>query len=210
MTSRRLLREKTGAVALCLLIAGAVTLSGCGNNFMPERTAPRGSYETHSAASTGTTDPDADYICPPEYEPNVKPDYDWDLDGTGYYRVCTNREAPANLKIHGRTSTSDVICVFPAKALGGSVKVWRDARGAAFSQCAQVSSAGAYVSLPVEMDPNAFFIVEGPDDAKMHLCLELGNITLCPHFSFGKLRPSPSDSSQTPPPAPQPQPSGTR
>jgi hypothetical protein len=163
----------------------ALFLTGCG--------APNGYRVTAVPQSTGYTftgtssDGSSDYRCPSS--PNVMPNWDRAIDGSGRYTVCPSRTDFANILIHGKTSVSNEICVFPAQYISETniyTKPAADGTGA-MNACIQATQTGVYASFK-EINYNAVFIVEKRNHQQMVDCLILKNYNFCPEFSFGVFR----------------------
>lgn len=182
--------KKWFSFKISLLLASAIPISGCGQvlfkSYIPE--TPGGKSGTVSALTTDSPKDDPDFNCP--QEPNVVPNYDWDLNGTGFFRVCESKKDLMNILIHGKTSRSNVICIFPAEVVNQkSIFTKPDLiTGAPLSQCVEATEEGIYAKFE-GIKFNAVFIVEKPDQLQMENCLFGGVSPLCPqYYSFGKFR----------------------
>ena len=170
-------------------------VAGCGNFTKGPDYAPPGMIQssTVSNATDSLNDADPNYSCP--LEPNVTPDYDWAMDGSGYYAVCSHRTQTSSILIHGTTLYSSIICVFPVEMTDTGQAFFKPngATGGAIHECLQVSDEeGAKVQFD-NIQFNAVFIVEKPFSQQMETCLVLGNYYQCPanadySFSFGIVR----------------------
>jgi hypothetical protein len=144
------------------------------------------SNQTYNLTSTGSsTDPN--YTCPDN--PNVVPDYDWYHDGSEQFTVCPKNTSIYDILVHGKTHSSDTICVYPTQVIDSQhVYVKPDVTtGLPLSVCIKIADTGVYANFD-QINFNAAFIVEQPDDAAMRTCLYQGNYTNCPRYSFGKFR----------------------
>ena len=180
-----------------LTVAGTVFLTGCSNVIGPRYDrAPEDSYMIRSSASSsglefGSNDPysDENYNCPTS--PNVVPDYDYLFDGSGQYRVCKKKDSDSDILIHGRTSLSNSICIFPAHFVDVTTVYTRPdpmAPALPWFKCFQIAEAGIFASFP-NTSFNAVFIVERGAEYQMRDCLKNGgNYYTCPSYSFGKFR----------------------
>jgi hypothetical protein len=182
------------------LSAALITTSSCVNLHNGKVQVPMEIYGSQPLLG-GVDDPE--FSCPSS--PNVVPDYDYDLDGSGYYNVCYHRTSQADIKFTGRTASSNVVCVFPAEYVNATnifVKPDVDAgTNAPWYQCRELTgspdgatSSGVRMSFP-GIRWNAAFIVEGTQAAlEMQRCLAQNNYYACPRYSFGIFRPLGSSS----------------
>jgi hypothetical protein len=172
------------ATALGLCLAS----SACG--VTPQQYASKDSYNRgYSADMSGLTDPSeqGSFSCP--VSANVTPHYDWNLDGTDFFTVCTSKDSAYDLIIHGKTHDSSTVCVYPLQYYSSSQIVWKaDAQGFPMVKCQEISGAGNGIAVTFDKTNfNALIIVEGPDSDQMRLCLTNNNVP-CPHYSYGKFR----------------------
>jgi hypothetical protein len=161
----------------------AIALTGCGRHDVMR--VPQ--LDGYAYTGTPTSGTNSDYRC--VNEPNVLPDYDWDLDGSGRYTVCPSTKAFSDILIHGSTSYGNEICVFPAQYIDDShiyTKPTLSGTGP-ISACVQGTPNGAYASFQ-GVNYNAVFIVEKRDYQQMMECLIQRNYYFCPSFSFGTFR----------------------
>ncbi|OFZ21749.1 MAG: hypothetical protein A2X94_15795 [Bdellovibrionales bacterium GWB1_55_8] len=169
-------------------LAATVLLSACGNLSVPSvKKVPAGSYVTGPLVSADSPTTDDGFTCPSK--PNVVPDYDWSFDDSGQYTVCQKRESRADIKIHGTTSDSNTICIFPVQYVDDEHIYTKPdlTTGAPLAQCIQISPAGVFANFP-DINFNAVFIVEKPYLAQMKTCLAAGNYYGCPAYSYGVFR----------------------
>jgi hypothetical protein len=119
----------------------------------------------------------------------IKPDFDWDLDGTSFYKVCTLKTDALSIAVKGQAPKSDTVCAFPAQYDDQAHVYARmvGSTGVPMVQCASISSGSAAFRF-TGITYNALFVVESPDKTKMSNCLATSNSYLCPHYSFGKFR----------------------
>lgn len=178
------------------LLALMVITTGCGNVFGPGANSISVKGIGNNDTSTGV-DPwgnDNNYSCSDNY--NITPNNSSYSDRTGYYSVCTALGVANywNILVHGKTSTSDTICVFPAQEGTDGDFAWiRDpARNEPTSLCAPATASGAYFSFPTlsraKIGFNSVMIVEAPDLESMKRCLVQHFNTQCPNFSSGRFR----------------------
>ena len=188
-----------GILVTAFLVMGA---AGCGNNLQPtvqtalaetyEPTDPlQNGYNNGVDPITGDTQTNVtNYACPTSK--NVTPDYDWQMNGTGYYTVCPARANTAGILVHGTpVDKSAIMCIFPAAASDPStITVPRDSStGLPVFQCVQASSSGSYATFASTISYNAVFIVDEEDVTSMQSCLSLADYYLCPkNYSFGLFR----------------------
>lgn len=133
------------------------------------------------------TQEDPNYICPKS--PNLTPDYDKTLDGSGYYTVCKNKLNTSDTLLHGKTYLASAICLFPAEWISQeNIYTKPDLiTQAPWSQCFEIEQKGVYASFQ-GINYNAFYLVEKPFHEDMQNCLLGGRLALCPPYSFGRFR----------------------
>jgi hypothetical protein len=173
-----------------ILIAGALLVaSGCGRI-----DPPNGLYAPSLESGTFSYtvgNSDANFSCPTQ--PNVLEEYDDDLRDTGKFTVCSSRTSAFSIRVHGRTKSSDSICVFPAQYIDQTRIVAKvDSRGYPIVTCASASDIPAggtgLVFEFANTNFNAVFIVERPYRDQMQMCLFSNNPYACPEYSYGKFR----------------------
>ncbi len=187
-------RERNGGfvkhaqIAAFILIAAA--LSACGDASSFRSKAPKGAYTGIGASKDPLVadDGDPEFDCPEE--DNVFPDYDRNMDGSGFYRVCTHSQAPARIKLHGKTHQSDTVCAIPAEYINQSTIYLKPEHlgGPLMVRCAEIKEGGMVFDFPPNTRFNSVFVVEGHQRDQMLACLPYGNYYLCPTYSFGKFR----------------------
>jgi hypothetical protein len=182
------------AITTALLAAALAMASSCVNLHDGKVAVPMEVYGSQPLFG-GVEDPE--FSCPDSA--NVVPDYDYELDGSGYYRVCHHRTNPADVKFTGRTAATNVVCMFPAQYLDGQhIYAKPDVDGgtnAPWYKCQEIqtdasgtTSTGIRMTFP-GISWNAAFIVEGYAAAtEMQRCLAQNNYYACPHYSFGIFR----------------------
>ena len=168
----------------------AVLLTGCGVGRPSVLKASPSTYNV-SAASAGAglnAGADANYVCPASN--NIAPDYDTNLNGTGFYQVCTNRDSKEKVAIHGRpTASATKLCVFPVEAVDENHIYWKPdlQTGGPWSRCYDITDTGVYAQFE-GVSYNAVFIVDSlTANTQMQECLLTG-YRYCPSYSFGKFR----------------------
>ncbi len=174
-------------IAAVVAAAAVSLLSGCGRPYTPK--APKSSLRVTSMPFTLDDGTDqGSFTCTATQ--TIQPEFDWELDGSGFYRACVSKSDSGDIILEGFTSKSDTLCAFPAQFNDQShVYTVRDNSGLATVQC-------QYVTPGVKSRPefkftgifNGVFVVEGPDKDKMAGCLAAGNYYLCPRYSFGKIK----------------------
>ncbi len=130
------------------------------------------------------------YTCPSA--PNVVPDYDWEINGTGYFAVCPSKSNLADILIHGQSRLRGAVCVFAAEiASNGQVFAKPNVAkaGEPWVQCQLPGQDGLKLSFGEGVYYNAAFIVDAADVKQMSLCLQGGVYEYCPkNYSFGRFR----------------------
>ena len=185
-----------------LKIAGItlILLSSCGNLGPAGRSQELSLTSTSSAGITSfsdsnhATDSDAGFDCP--IHNNIVPDYDYALDGTGFYKVCKNRDIAVKIRVHGTAPASGKICVFPVEfAANGQPRTLSDPKnnGLAKVDCADVNQTKSGLDFTFELYKfNGVIIVDQNDVFQMSACAPpLGrgtpDATQCPkNFSLGQ------------------------
>lgn len=104
--------QSTTLPTLLLGLAGA--LSGCALQGAPGATSPlsQGLYSTAGRVTSEGCSSNYDNVVP--YRNGSE--YDYYLDGSGYYNVCHTEGSTQKLQIHGMTHYSNRICIIPAVA----------------------------------------------------------------------------------------------
>ena len=129
------------------------------------------------------------YDCP--NSDNVTPAFDEDLNGSGYYRVCTHIQNLEDIAITGQTQVSQNICVYPIEVLGPTdIRVKpHPQEGGIWRQCS-APNQGTYNFQFVGSSLNAVIIIEnvGINQDLMDMCLVSQNFNQCPSFSSGRIR----------------------
>lgn len=165
------------------------TLVGCGGAIRPVvPTALESSYRL-SAYTVGDNSSgiSIEYRCPSN--PNVIPDFDGKLDGTGQYSVCTHNSSKSQILIQPESYQNEKLCIFPAQVIDSKhVYVKPDTQtGGPWHQCIPHADSGIFADFP-GIQYNAVFIVDGSDEYQMTKCLIGGNYYACPQYSFGQFR----------------------
>lgn len=171
----------------------AALLSGCANFLTgPDKI---GSKDVGNAGAEVLSYDPVDYNCP--YSPNVVPDYDWMLDGSGHFEVCSHKENQTDLLVHGQTHYSDEICLFPAEVVNSTGQIFLKldlATNGLLYKCIQADEGGVAARFDFT-NFNALFIVEKPYLNQMLSCLSgpAGpSYFACPnnpgYYSYGRFR----------------------
>jgi hypothetical protein len=171
--------QSFGFVNSALFSLACFALSACANGNIPQYTAvgSGSNSSTTSLVSSASTTAQGAYTCP--LDPNVPVVNDVNFNGTDQFTVCSDSSAPSQILIHGRTNSSDQICVIPAESTSSGVVAFTNVT----IQCPEVQSGGIYVSYP-NVVFNAVYIVEAPFAAQLMTCLETGEN--CPStYSYG-------------------------
>lgn len=177
------------AMPLALLGTLIPILTGCGGAIQP--VIPMALEQSYPFSSSSSEDPskglNSDFSCPEN--PNILPDDDEKLDGTGRYSVCHNKSSQAEILIHGEGQIGESICIYPAQVIDSQhVYVKPDLQtGGPWHQCITIASTGVYANF-ASIEYNAVFIVESTDEKQMTRCLIGGNYYYCPKYSFGRFR----------------------
>jgi hypothetical protein len=174
--------------ALIIIASTTITASACG---LPPTDLERIQNDAHVSAATAAAASDSykqegEYSCP--LQANIQPDYDWELDGSGYYTACTHKSSSYSIKLHGKTSGAGTICVFPAQYIDDEhIVLKQDEIGAPMYRCMKTNTDGLIFTFD-KTNFNALFIVEGQDLQQMRMCLVGGKYSQCPHYSYGIFR----------------------
>lgn len=174
------------AIAIALLGLFFIPLGGCGGVIKP--VIPRALENSYQLNASTSADTDSlEYHCPAN--PNIIPDYDYQLDGTGRYSACYHKTEKSKILIHGKTGQNDTICIFPAQIIDSKhVYTKPDTQtGGPWHQCVSISNSGVFADFP-NIEYNGLFIVESNDELQMSRCLIGGNYYSCPTYSFGRFR----------------------
>jgi len=189
-----------------LAMTAMAIFSSCGNYGKSTRKLAQedGSYNLHGTEAF-TSDGKymsvenrmGKYDCP--FEANVSPSYNYDVNGSRHYKVCTPLADKSVFKVllHGRPSYGDNVCVFPIQESNPA-----DVRGridpSTKKAVVRCFSTAKYHRTPdegVELSFdgvifNAALIVDGVDVAAMDYCLRNGLLKNpeCPRYSYGKFR----------------------
>jgi len=183
--------RKGASTALATLALLSIT-TACGNINAMRPLAPRESYDPTLFSSSGATSAvsvgDSTFSCP--YQFNITPDYDWELDGTGFYSACPSTKNQVDVLVRGETADpKGKVCVFPGEYVSESQFFLKpDLRTGSFLyQCMSPGGAGGTVTFPATKY-NALIIVDARNLAGMLSCLPTRNWGNCPAFSHGKFR----------------------
>ncbi len=110
------------------------------------------------------------------------------------YTVCTDTASTAQILVHGQTSASSIVCVFPAQVIDAAHIYTKPdlTTGLPWYQCVDTSqlptsTTGASFTF-TGIAFNAAFIVEGPDVQTMQRCLYTNAPGACPAYSYGEFR----------------------
>ncbi len=181
----------------------AALLSSCGQMLsgtlppkVPSASVPGVGY-SGSLVSNETIQ--GNFVCP--IEPNVVPDYDWEIDGSTQYQVCLSQSSTYSILVHGRPSTkekSKKICVFPIEYRDQDhvfIKpdLTRDPEGKiplSICQKSESQDKEGTVFLFNSTNFNTVMIIDFRNKEKMEFCLnpKQTNFYNCPPFSYGKFR----------------------
>ncbi len=175
-------------IGLILAMLFGLATSGCGNPYAKPYRLKLESMELVGVdPDSGAGDSDPKYACPKES--NVKPDWEWSLDGSGYYTVCPSRTVYADILVHGHTSLSNRICIFPVEYVDDrNIFTKPDlATGGPMHVCVNTADRGVYATF-AGVKYNGAFIVEAPFRDQMYACLVQKQAGLCPRYSFGIFR----------------------
>jgi hypothetical protein len=180
-----------------LILSQCILLIGCGVVFPtgPMNYAPSNSTNfavtTSGTSSSNSMTNSSNYSCPGLS--NVIPQLNVSTDGTGNYIVCPSKTTgdDTDILVHGKTSNSQSICVFPMQQGQSSMpSPILDSTGAPVYVCALATSGGAFLSFAQSQVPNGFnavAIVEGGYQYSMSQCI-LNGLFYCPNYSYGKFR----------------------
>ena len=173
-------------MALSALMLGALA-SGCGQIINTHQDVAPGTSYQHISLTHSTPPMDDGYQCP--QKDNVVPDYDYQFDGTGFFKVCVNPISNYLIKIHGSTPSGGAICVFPAQIVDSRHTFTKpDNIGAPMFTCYEINKTGIVADFE-KTNFNAAFIVDEKDREQMQYCLMGGNYFACPkNYSFGRFR----------------------
>jgi hypothetical protein len=180
----------TASLLVTLLGTGCANPPGRGRVLTSVSSGAEGISSNSGSNGGGSSSGTITYDCPEQN--NVHPDWDWMLDGTGHFRVCTQRGSQAGLKVHGMTRWSTQICVIPALSIGQSLNIFMNSSGVVHS-CGFPDSNGYRPSFS-GINYNSVFVVEQQFIQQMQYCLASANYGSCPsqngsaYFSFGAIR----------------------
>lgn len=192
---------RTKKLNLISLLASALALSACGNYGAARPVANSEPEEKEQATlrSSATEGDDShEYECPSEA--NIEPRWDEWMDGSNFFKACTQKDDASAIRLHGKTATSDTVCVFPAQTdqSQGAVALLNPSGSPIFS-CLKAQTASGDLDSGIEylfkgLSYDAIFVVEMPVRNAMIQCLTVNqggrsaDFSLCPNFSFGKIR----------------------
>jgi len=176
------------------LVAALLLLSGCGNEGLTNNNRNMSTTQFSSDASSigggygaSVTGLRADYTCPGKK--NVKPNYDWDLNGSGFYEACGGSTDVNKMALFANQPPIGRICVFPAQAYDtGQVFVKPGLDTLPIVYCSNLTAAGIPLQF-ANMSYNAVFTVLEADKNMMQNCLMTGISSACPrNWSYGRFR----------------------
>lgn len=173
-------------ITTSLLILGA-SVSGCANRLLSDDPYGAGNLSVSQDLSAPGNADLSQFQCPSN--PNVLPEYDQHLDGTGQYTACASTASTADLLLHGQTVSSTAICVYPAQYVDATHIFTKPdpSTGAPIYSCQEISPDGVKVSFP-SVNYNMVFVVEQPNRQAMSNCLITHDYTSCPVYSYGRFR----------------------
>ncbi len=187
------LRRKLAVAASLTLIVG---LTGCGN-IGPSggRRAPEDAY-SRGLTTQGFADPQSYGATACQDRPyNVKPRSSSSYNGSGNYTACAIDGQSASVELHGETTSSDTICVFPGQYYAPDQYndyprvVWKvDQNGFPMYKCQSISNAGGSLFTFNLTNYDFVYVVELPWKDQMRTCLLQGNEYLCPNYASGRFR----------------------
>ena len=195
--------DRAHAKFLPLLLATVTVAGGCGNDLSKrDLMASKDSIASNRNILdpvngldpiTGDSESNlSNYVC--GSEANIKPDYDWNFNGTGFYTACPARANDTDILVHGRASSgtaTETLCFFPAQYYSQTRVIWQPETPQApfpMVRCVANGATGAYFSF-AGTHYNSGFIVPLADAAQMRSCLTEGNYYHCPrNYSFGVFR----------------------
>jgi hypothetical protein len=172
---------------LLLALALTISLSSCGMGYRPPYKLRLQSMELVGAGPLDTDNRDPNYYC--GSKANVEPDWEWSLDGAGYYTICPSKTVYSNILVHGQTSLTNTICIFPAEYIDDrNIFTKPDLQtGGPMHKCVTATDRGVYTAF-AGVRYNAAFIVESPHVEQMYACLVQRDSVTCPRYSFGIFR----------------------
>lgn len=191
---------------LLAIVLATTALGGCGNDYnslanhplYPYGTVYATGYASGDYGMGGNFDPSSLYYgsqqgfqCPAS--PNIVPAGGTNgVGGRDAYTACPNPQLPTALLVHGQTTVSTVVCVFPAQVSAGASQAYAEpdpSTGLPLYQCVDTSllpDPTEGIQFQFSTTFNAVFIVEGPDATTMQQCLASGVPSACPPYSYGK------------------------
>lgn len=186
------LRQKLAVAASLTLIIG---LTGCGNIGGSGRRAPEDAY-SRALSSNGLADPDSIGVTRCQDRPyNVTPRSSSSYDGSGSYTACAITGQAYSVELHGETTTSETLCVFPAQYYPPDQYndyprvAWKiDSNGFPLYKCQDISNENGSLFTFNLTNYDFVYVVELPWKDPMRTCLLQGNEYLCPNFASGKFR----------------------
>jgi hypothetical protein len=175
-------------VALAAALGACGSISGDGSSRFAPSSSTQSVIRLDKQAIFSTTTTVGDFICPKAF--NTAPDYDYDLDGSKFYRICKHKSSANDVLVWGKTSKDKQVCVFPVEYVDRDHLYAKPdtSTGLPLVTCADNNEVSGLAMRFPGITFNALFIVEGADKAQMQSCLKQSNFYLCPHYTYGKFR----------------------
>ena len=172
-------------ILLLASLSASLGITGCGNILRPVIPTAMTNSSQLNGVGTATSASTSGYSCPAM--PNVMPDNDALMDGSGRYSVCTSSTSKTDIQINGENATSSTLCIFPVQTNDPQHVYTIPGTNGPLNQCYQISSQGINASFP-GITFNSVFIVNYADEVQMSQCLTTGNFFECPIYSYGTFR----------------------
>ncbi len=176
------------------LIFFVAALSACGNigsdhsSRFASSSSKKSTVSVDTQAILSTTETVGEFTCPKT--PNTAPDYDYDLDGSKFYRICKHKTLVSDILLWGKSGAEKQICIFPVEYVDRDHMYAKPdtSTGQPLVSCVDNNEAAGQVLRFPSITYNALFVVEGSDKLQMQSCLKQMNFFLCPHYTYGKFR----------------------
>ncbi len=171
---------------IVLITLSSIFLSSCGIG-----TSGHPSY--FKAGGFGLTESDEvpGFACPNNN--NIRPNFDYWLDGSGYFKACASETDENEIWLEGNPGGSSNLVLYPVEYISTSQIFLKDnpltIESDIYSQeIGQFSEEGIVITFGSVGVINAMFVVDAANKNQMDICLAAQDYYFCPPYSFGKFK----------------------
>jgi len=173
-----------------LLLACAAQLASCANGGSSSESfrAAQNTQNSFNPLGFDRNHEDGPFIC--RSKENVKPIYDRELNGNGYYTACYARSSLYAIRVETTfQQPAESICAFPVQYVDSRTSFLKPdlETGRPLSLCSRITEGRAFFTFE-QISYNTLIIVPEEDREAMTVCLETSQSWLCPSYSYGRFR----------------------